>query len=168
MIGYLLGIANKKTVLVTIEFNEKKSNINKNDVIDKDNASYLSSNYKIIEIVDEYLNNYASVDLRIILNEKFTETQNLILNELYEKKLIFMYLNKQRALQDLYLFDSKCTGIFKQYLINGQIYGIISLKNGNLNGVNKIYENGILVKECNYKNNQEIGLCKKYNIDNFI
>jgi antitoxin component YwqK of YwqJK toxin-antitoxin module len=162
MIGYLLGTANKKTVLVTIEFNKKKSNITKNHIIDKENATYLSSNYKIIDIVDEFLNKYISVDLQIILNEKFIEIHNLKLNELNEKKLIFFYLNKKRALQDIYLFNSKCTGIFKQYLINGQIHGIISLKNGYLNGINKTYENGFLVKECEYKHNQENGLCKKY------
>ncbi len=162
MIGYLLGIANKKTVLVTIEFNEKKSNKNKNKVIDKENATYLSGSYKIVEIVDEFLNKYVSVDLQIILNEKFTQLFNLKLNEINEKKLIFFYLNKQRALQDTYLFNSKCAGIFKQYLFNGQINGIISLKNGNLNGISKIYKNGILIKECDYKCNQENGLCKKF------
>jgi hypothetical protein len=130
MIGYLLGHANKQTVLVTIEFNDKKSNINRDDIIDRENASYLSSNYKIIEIVDEFLNKFVSVDLQIILNEKFVELCNLKINELNENKLVFFYLNKQRALQDIYFFNSKCTGSFKQFLINGQLNGILSLKNG--------------------------------------
>lgn len=157
MIGYLLGKVNKIVVLVKIDFDEKKSNINKS-IIDKENACYLCGTFKIIEIIDEFLNNYISVDLKIILNEKITEIQMLKINEQYDKKTVFFYLNKERALQDIYLYNSKTTGIFKQYLLNGQINGEISLKKGNLHGINKIYENGILIKETNYKNNQEIGL----------
>lgn len=167
MKGYLLGLATNKVVLVTIDFNEKKSNINK-DTLDKSNASYICGTYKITEIVDEYLNNYISVDLHIILNEKFTEVQNLKINEEYRQKTVFFYLNKERALQNIYLLNSKSTGIFKQYLFNGQINGEISLKNGKLSGINKIYKNGILVKETEYKNNQENGLSKKYDTDGNI
>jgi hypothetical protein len=93
MIGYLLGLANNKVVLVTIDFNEKKSNINKN-VISKKNATYLCGTYKIIDIVGEYLNKYIAVDLRILLNEKMSAEINLKLNEEYEKRTVFFYLNK--------------------------------------------------------------------------
>ena len=153
MFGYLLGIANKKPVLVKIDFNEKKSNMNRADIVDKKNASYLSSDYKIVEIVDEFLNSYVCVDLEIILNEKFIITENFKINESYEKKLVFFYLNKQRALENIYLFNSKTSGTFKQYLLNGQIYGEISLKKGCLDGTSKSYEDGILVEECEYKHN---------------
>ena len=163
MFGYLLGTVNKKVVLVKIDF--YKSNINKDNIMDKDNATYLSSNYKIVEIIDEFLNSYTSVDLNIILNEKFIEIQNLKINEINEHKLVFFYLNKERAFQDIYLLNSKSTGSFKQYSIDGQIIGEISFIKGVIDGINKVYEKGVLVKECEYKRNQKNGLCKKYDID---
>lgn len=162
MFGYLLGIVNKKAVLVKIDFNEKKSNINRAGIINKNTASYLSSNYKIVEIVDEFLNNYMCVDLEIILNEKFTTQENLKINESYDKKPIFFYLNKKRALENIYLINPKSTGIFKQYLLNGNLNGEISLKNGYLNGISKIYDNGILAEECEYKRNNRNGFYIKY------
>jgi antitoxin component YwqK of YwqJK toxin-antitoxin module len=168
MFGYLLGIANKKPVLVKIDFNEKKSNMNRADIVDKKNASYLSSDYKIVEIVDEFLNSYVCVDLEIILNEKFIITENFKINELYEKKLVFFYLNKQRALENIYLLNSKATGTFKQYLLNGDLNGEISLKNGYLNGISKIYTNGILEEECEYKRNNRNGFYIKYDKDKNI
>jgi len=149
MIGYLLGLVNKKVVIVTIDFNEKKSNINKN-VIDKQNASYLCGEYKIIEIIDEYLNNYISVDLRIILNDKMTGEFNIKLNDDCEKKTVFFYLNKERALQDIYLFYSKSTGLFKQYSLSGELIGELPLKKGIINGIYKTYCNGIVTEECEY------------------
>lgn len=162
MFGYLLGIVNKKPVLVKIDFNEKKSNINRANIVNKKNASYLSSDYKIVEIVDEFLNSYVCVDLEIIINEKFTITEHLRIDESYENKLIFFYLNKQRALENIYLFNSKTNGSFKQYLLNGQIYGEISLKKGYLDGTSKLYEDEILVEECEYKHNCKNGFYIKY------
>jgi antitoxin component YwqK of YwqJK toxin-antitoxin module len=166
MIGWLLGIANKKPVLVKIDF--FKSNINRTNIVDKNNASYLSSNYKIVEIVDEFLNKYISVDLEILLNEKISETENLKLGETYEKKLVFFYLNKRRALENIYLFNSKSTGIYKQYLLDGNLNGQISLKNGYLNGMSKVYDNGNLIEETEYKNGQKHGLSVKYDKTNNV
>jgi hypothetical protein len=168
MFGYLLGIVNKKFVLVKIDFNENKSNINRAGIINKNNASYLSSNYKIVEIVDEFLNSYVCVDLEIILSEKFTMRENLKIDELYEKKFVFFYLNKKRALENIYLLNSKATGTFKQYLLNGQIYGEISLKKGCLDGITKLYEDEILVEECDYKHNCKNGLYIKYDKKNNV
>lgn len=149
MLGYLLGLVNKKVVLVTIDFNEKKSNINKN-AIDKENATYLCGSYKIIEIVDEYLNNYIAVDLIILLNEKMSAEINLKINEEYEQRTVFFYLSKERALQNIYLFNSKSTGIFKQYSLAGDLIGEIPLKNGIINGIYKTYCNGIVIEELQY------------------
>ncbi len=168
MFGYLLGIVNKKSVLVKIDFNEKKSNINRVGIINKKNASYLSSNYKIVEIVDECLNSYICVDLEIILNEKFATIENLKIDELYENKLVFFYLNKQRALENIYLLNLKTSGTFKQYLLNGQIYGEISLKNGCLDGISKLYEDEILVEKCDYKHNCKNGFYTKYDKQNNV
>jgi len=149
MIGYLLGLANNKVVLVTINFNEKKSNINKN-VISKKNATYLCGTYKIIDIVDEYLNKYIAVDLRILLNQKMSAEINLKLNEEYEKRNVFFYLNKERALQDIFLFNSKSTGIFKLYSLDGELIGELPQKNGILHGIYKSYYNGKITEEVEY------------------
>jgi antitoxin component YwqK of YwqJK toxin-antitoxin module len=149
MIGYLLGLVNKKVALVTIDFNERKSNISKN-VIDKQNATYLCGTYKIIDIIDEYLNKYIAVDLRILLNEKMSAEINLKINEEYEKRTIFFYLSKERALQDIFLFNSKSTGIFKQYSLDGELIGELPQKNGILHGTYKSYYNGKVTEEVDY------------------
>lgn len=159
MFGYLLGLAEKKPVLVIIDFDEKKSNINKN-VLDKQNATYLCRTYKIINIIDEFLNNYISVDLKILLNEKMSMQINLKINEEYDHKTLFFYLNKERALEDIYLFNSKKTGIFKQYLIDGELSGELPLKNGIINGIYKQYSNGKVAKEVEYYKGKRINITK--------
>ena len=168
MFGYLLGTAQKNLLLVKIEFNENKTNIKQKKIIDKNNATFICSQFKIIEIIDEYKYNYTSADIHICINPKIKEIQNLKINELYDKKCIFMYLTKDRALQDIYLFYSKANGIFKQYNLDGELIGKLPLKNGNINGIYKNYKNGCLVEEYEYKRNVKNGLAKKYNLDGSI
>lgn len=149
MIGYLLGIADKKTVVVKIDFNESNSDVKKYNIVDKDNATYMVSEFKIIDIFDEK-NKYISVDLNIIIDDKFVKNENLKINQLYDKKTLFFYLTQNRALQDKFLY-SKATGTFRQYLPNGDLANEISYYKGKLDGKFKIYENGVIIKEEIYK-----------------
>ena len=163
MIGWLLGTVDKKVLLAKIEFNDKKSNINKENIINKENATYITTNFKIIELIDEYLNNYISININVIdiINSMY-EKFNFKVNELYEQMSIFFYLDKHRALQDIYLYNNKSTGIFKQYLPNGSLQNELSIKRGIIDGICKNYLNGELVEECEYKRDIKNGLCKKY------
>lgn len=168
MIGYLLGIADNKTVLVKIDFDEKHSNINKNNIVDKDNAVYLTSDFKITKIIDEYSNKYISVDINIIVLEKFIEKKNFKINEPINNNLIQFFITKQRTLQDVYLYNIKQNGIFKQYLPNGDLVGEIPLKKGKIDGIYKSYEDNELKEECMYHNGYKNGICKTYKDNNII
>lgn len=65
MFGWLVGKANKKNLLVKIFFNNKKKN--QDDVlIDEENATYYINEFKIVNIIDEYNNNYISVDIIVV------------------------------------------------------------------------------------------------------
>ncbi len=162
MFGWLLGKANKKILLIKIKINKEKIKCQDNIIIDTNNATYYTNEFKIIKIIDEYLNEYISVDTNIIINEKTFKVKNLKIDELYENTCIFFFTNKIRALQNIYLHNDNSTGIFKQYLTNGSLQGEISLLNGKLYGLQKNYCNNELVEECEYKNNLKNGLCKKY------
>jgi antitoxin component YwqK of YwqJK toxin-antitoxin module len=163
MFGWLLGTVNKKILLAKIEFNDKKSNIHKENIINKDDATYITTEFKIIEIVDEYLNNYISININVmdVINSMY-EKLNFKINELYERMSIFFYLDKHRALHDIYLFNNKSTGIFKQYLEDGSLQNELSFKKGIIDGICKNYLNGELIEESEYKRDIKNGLCKKY------
>jgi antitoxin component YwqK of YwqJK toxin-antitoxin module len=163
MIGWLLGTVEKKVLLAKIEYNDKKSNINKEQIVNKENATYITDEFKIIEIVDEYLNKYISININVvdIINSMY-EKLIFHIDESYEQMTIFFYLDKHRALQDIYLFNNKSTGIFKQYLPDGSLQNELSVKNGLINGICKNYLNGELIEECEYKSDIKNGLCKKY------
>ena len=156
MFGWLVGKANRKILLVKIKFNNKKVKIQGNILVDKNNATYYTNEFQITEIIDEYNNNYISVDISTIINEKLCETKNIKINELYENTGIFFYINKQRALYNIYLVNNNSTGIFKQYLPDGTLQGEISIVNGKLNGIYKNYFNGKLTDEFEYKNDIKI------------
>jgi len=162
MFGWLIGTANRKILLVKILLNSKKVKVQGDILFDKNNATYYTNEFKIIEIIDEYLNNYVSVDINIIINEKMCETKNFKLNEFYENNGLFFYINKQRALHNIYLINNNSTGIFNQYSPSGNLQGEISIVNGKLNGTYRNYYNGELIEECEYKNDIKNGLCKIY------
>jgi antitoxin component YwqK of YwqJK toxin-antitoxin module len=162
MFGWLVGKGNKKDLLVKIELNKKKIKAYSTLLIDENNATYYTEEFKIVSIIDEYLNSYTSADIPIIINEKLCETKNLQMGKLYEDTGIFFYLHKRRALCNIYLINSNSTGVYKQYLLDGDLQGEISLLNGKLNGIYKNYANGELIEECKYKNGVKNGVCKKY------
>lgn len=161
MIGWLLGTVDKRVLLAKIEFNKKKYKINNENIININNATYVTTEFKIIEIVDEYLNRYIAININVVdLVNSTYEKINFKVDELYEKMPIFFYLDKYRALQDIYLFNNKSTGTFKQYLLNGSLQGEISFIKGKINGICKNYINGELVEESEYKNDVKMGVCK--------
>lgn len=162
MFGWLVGKANKKILLAKIKFNNKKVKVQGDVLVDKKYATYYTNEFKIVEIIDEYRISYVSLDVSTIMNDKLCEIKNLKINELYEKTGIFFYINKQRALSDIYLINNNSTGVFKQFLLDGTLQGEISIINGKLNGTYKNYLNGELIEECEYKNDLKNGLCKKY------
>jgi hypothetical protein len=83
-------------LLVKILFEELNNDSSK--IKDKLNATYLCYKYKIVKIIDEQLNNYICAYVKI--------------NEFYENMPVFVYLSRERALQDLYLIDNKSSGSF--------------------------------------------------------
>lgn len=162
MYGWLLGTAGRRILLVKIIFNNTKAKVQGDILVNKNNATYYTNEFKIIEIVDEFLTNYISVDISKIINEKMCKIQNFKINELYEDSGIFFYMHTQRALYDIYLINSTSTGIFKQYSLSGSLQGEITMFNGRMNGAHKIYNNGELIEETEYKNDKKNGLCKIY------
>lgn len=162
MFGWLVGKANKKILLAKIKFNNKKVKVQGNILVDKKYATYYINEFIITEIMDEYQTSYISLDVSTIMNDKLCEIKNLKINELYENTGIFFYMNKQRALCNIYLINNNSTGVFKQFLSDGTLQGEISIINGKLNGTYKNYLNGELIEECEYKNDLKNGLCKKY------
>ena len=162
MFGYLLGTVNKKVVLVKISFDEKKtSNINKT-VINKETATFLCGKFYVIEIIDEELNNYDSVDINLIIDAKIQIKLNKKINEFNDKGVVFFYLNKCRALEDIYMHCNNATGTFKQYSLDGEIIGEITFNKGNMEGICKTYKNGKVYEECEYYKNYRNGLCRQY------
>lgn len=162
MFGWLLGKADKKILLIKIKTNRKNVKSQSHNIIDKKNATYYTNEFKIIEIIDEYLDDYISADINVILDEKNYKIKNLKKDELNENIGIFFYINKFRALNNIYLVSDNSTGVFKQYLSDGTLQGEISLFKGKLSGVQKNYYNNELVEESEYKNNLKNGLCKRY------
>jgi len=129
MYGWLIGKNNNKVLLVKIKINNNKSFCN--TIIDKQNATYYTNEFIIIDIIDEFKNDYISVDIKTIIDDKFSEIKNLKINELYNNGLFF-YINKERALQDIYLITNKTSGVFNQYLHDGTFLGKIKFFNGKL------------------------------------
>jgi hypothetical protein len=129
MYGWLLGKNKNKILLIKISIENTKIKTVKG-TIDKNNATYYTNEFKIIEIVDEYCNKYYFADINKIIDEKYCKKVKLELNETYTDFGIFFYINTERALDDIYLFDNKYTGIAKQYLLNGELVEQITLNKG--------------------------------------
>jgi antitoxin component YwqK of YwqJK toxin-antitoxin module len=162
MIGFLIGYVNKKTVLVKIDYINYENKAK--HLVDVNNATFICDNFTILSITDEFMNTYFNVDIKTIYNDKFLIIKNFKLNEdIYDNRICF-YMNEYRALQDLYMYNNKITGIFKQYSKDGDLIGELPLKKGKIHGIYKIYNNGrILIRE--YKNDIE---CKAYDEEYII
>jgi antitoxin component YwqK of YwqJK toxin-antitoxin module len=168
MFGWLLGQNDKKILLVKIQISNNKIKLTSGELVDTKNATYYTNEFRVIKIIDEYQTDYSHVNIKTIINDKLCQNKQLKINDFCENTGIFFYLQKERALSDIYLIDNKSSGIFKQYLSNGDLYGEISVLNGKLNGIYKSYVNGELSEECEYKKNVRHGLYKKYSKGNII
>lgn len=170
MYGYLLAYSIfKNVVLVKIFFNSPDispvEKINKKTMND---GTFIIKNFRLIEITDKFLNNYEYVDLKILVDRKTFRKQTLRVGESYDDREILCYITKSRALEDIYLFDTKTTGIFNQYELDGKLCGITEYKKGKINGISKLFDNGKLIEESTYKNNKKCGICKIYKNDQII
>jgi antitoxin component YwqK of YwqJK toxin-antitoxin module len=162
MYVWLLGKVNNKPVLVKLFVNSKKIKVQGNVVVDKNNATYYTKEFEIKEIFDEALNNYVSVDISAIIDDIKYKTLNFKINKLYENICIFIYLNKQRAMDNFYLINNNATGIFKNYSPDGHLQAELVFYNGKFNGTCRFYSDSKLTEECEYKNDLRNGLCKLY------
>jgi hypothetical protein len=127
MFGWLLGTIDKKVVLIKINVNKIKS---QNNVVDKNNATYYTKEFIITEIKDEYNDKYICANIKKIIDSKFCKNIILNINEPYENVGIFFYNNIKRALCDIFLYKSKSSGTFQQFLLNGNCVGEITFLNG--------------------------------------
>jgi hypothetical protein len=118
LVGYL---PNKERNPVLIEIKSCEDSINNFDreVFSKDNAEYITNNFKVIKIIDEFCNEYNIAKINIYTKIDYMHIINIKLNELvscppYNDKddcFIRCFLTKNRALS-IYPNKNYCISSF--------------------------------------------------------
>lgn len=132
MYGWLLGVAGSNTLLVKIKILDKKIIALSKKIHNKDTATYMCKNFVIEEIINESLEQYNMVDIPILQSEIKIKFMRGELGINYENVHLIVYLNKIRALEDLYLFNNKASGDFLEYSKSGKLICKIILYKGKL------------------------------------
>ena len=141
----------------------------KNEINGKNlNGTFIVKNFTINEIYDKLTNNYEKVYIDILLPKHNLQKKIFEIGTSNEGVEILCYINKFRALEDIYLIDDKASGIFNQYELDGSLCGTIEYRKGKIHGLSKTFLNEILVEESQYKNNQKCGICKIYKENQII
>ena len=155
MLGYFLASVNNKiNVLVTVEILPDSINdIGRNDIVNPQTAKYGGSNLKIIEIVDEVINNYTCF--------QFKYNKNIYkLNDIITYKF---YLTKSTAIS-ADIPHSKFTGKITHWYPTGAINNINYYVNGLKDGLcNEFWSSGKIKLMIEYKKGCIVNTYKKYN-----
>lgn len=163
----MLGYTYKSFYIFTIECDEYKSYCEEysshwKKVVDKENATYITKKFKIIEIEDLHSNKYDTIDKYLISRDYIVNKTGIYsINNTYEEKIDFWF-NKEIAcnkkirdsrdykklatsgdLNPIYVFHNSCVPLYEEYLPKyfSDIKGISGI-------YKQYYPDGVLEKEC--------------------
>ena len=170
IIGYTNGTSgkdNKIPVLLTLEIPQSaNTNLDREGIVDKNNAEYNTDEFKIISIVDEDLNEYCICSFDDFydyeLNKSYHETSNfhlnkkiviMTINDIYRTKegVILRYYENGQKEEEFYLNKKgKKDGKYTSWDLEGFICEEKHFLNNRLDGEYKDYEEGILTTHVLY------------------
>ena len=151
MFAYIAGNLNstcQTKCLITIDVDNQYSTIFNRKVINKEFSSYLIPKFKIVEIIDEFKNEFSECYINYNIRK---------LNEIVEKSTR-CYLTKRGALTSMNIMNN----ILCKYSDDGELLQKITYFKYNKDYQKDIYKNDKLIEQENYKNYCKISY-KKWN-----
>jgi len=176
----MIGYAYESFYILTIECEAYNSyceeyNSHWKKVVDKENATYITKKFKIIEIEDLHSNKYDTIDKYLIPRDCIVSKNGIYsINNTYEEKIDFWFnkeiaLNKKirnsrdykktpfNPLRPIYIFHNLCVPLYEEYLPKffSDIKGISGI-------YKQYYPDGVLEKECYHNSDKYEGEHKAY------